>query len=270
MALSDLGGLGAREGAPVLYNWTLPNPLPTLLPWLAVLLLLALKPNRCAEAWWIWVPVGCLAVAGSVLQSGSGFVAFDSQDTIGDCVSAAGFGLAAVWLIASSLGWKHRVVAWVGSLLAMASFGLLSFALRQCVEGFAPEAILTGILLVAGAAVISLALTLAGLACRGRYRPFRLCLWLLAALLVVWLVVISPFFVLTMVFSPGRVPLSDLAVVVLPATALSFGVVLPFLLLSYANAFYRARLAGLLHLGRASAPPVLAPSGPRAVEVAGS
>jgi hypothetical protein len=43
---------------------------------------------------------------------------------------------------------------------------------------------------------------------------------------------------------------------------------LPFLLLSFANGFYRERLKGLLHLGGAGAPPVITPSVPALVEAA--
>jgi hypothetical protein len=184
------------------------------------------------------------------------------RGVIGDSVSAVGFGLAAAWLVASYLGWKHRALAWVGMLVALESFSLVSFVIRQSIEGLAPETIPTGMLLAVGAVVISVALTLAGLACKGRYRPLRLCLWLLAALLVVWLLVMGPFFIVAMIFNSGHVPVLDFVGVVLSVVAISFGVLLPFLILSFANAFYRARLKDLLHLGREMPPPVLAPPAP--------
>ena len=46
VASSNLKGLGATDGPPVVYHWTPPNPFPRLLPWLATLVLLLLKPNR--------------------------------------------------------------------------------------------------------------------------------------------------------------------------------------------------------------------------------
>ena len=35
--------------------------MPQFLPWLAILALLGLKRNRCASAWWIWVPLLCVS-----------------------------------------------------------------------------------------------------------------------------------------------------------------------------------------------------------------
>ena len=270
VAVSDLGGLGAREGSPTSYSWTLPNLLPTLLPWLAVLLLLLLKPNRCAQAWWIWVPVACVAAAGAAFQSELSFVASSESAFLGGTVSAVGFGLAAVWLIAGYLGWKHRALAWVGTLLALAGFSLLSFGIAQAAEGVGGETAAGAVLLSVGAVVISLAVTLTGLVCRGRYRPLRLCLWLLAALVVVWLLVIGPLFLVALVFSSGHIPALAAAGFVLSAAALSFGALLPFLILSFANAFYRTRLKDLLHLGRETTPPVLAPPMPAAAVTVGS
>ena len=269
MAVSDLGGLGAKEGSPVVYNWTRPNPLPVLLPWLAVLLLLLLKPNRCAQAWWIWVPVGCVAGAEAVLRSELGFIPSSLQDMLGGTVGAVGFGLAAVWLIAGYLGWKHRAVAWVGTLLALGGMSLLAFVISQGLEGVGPQMFQGMILLAAGALVISLAITLAGLVYRGRYGVLRLCLWLITALLAVWLLLTGPFFAFAMIFSPSNVPVLALVGTVFALAGVSFGVLLPFLVLSFVNAFYRARLKDLLHVGREADPPVIAPvtQAPRLLEV---
>jgi len=42
-------GLGSKDGSPVAYEWVLPGVAPLLLPWLAILGLLTLKPNRFAR-----------------------------------------------------------------------------------------------------------------------------------------------------------------------------------------------------------------------------
>ena len=42
--------------------------MPQLLPWLAILALLALKPNRGWSAWWIWLPLAGLAAGCHCLQ----------------------------------------------------------------------------------------------------------------------------------------------------------------------------------------------------------
>ena len=115
---------------------------------------------------------------------------------------------------------------------------------------------------------MSVALSLAGLVCRGRYGWLRLSLWLMPALAVVWLLVIGPFFIISMIASGGNVPLVALLSIVAVATGVTFGVLLPFLVLSFANGFYRERLKGLLHLGGAAPPPVITPSVPALAEVA--
>ena len=266
VAVSDLGGLGAKEGSPVSYNWTLPNLLPVLLPWLGILCLLLLKPNRCAQAWWIWAPVGCVAAIASALQSELSFVPSALLDVISGAAGALGFGLAAVWLVSSYVGWKHRLLALVGILLALGGFSLAAFVIRQGLEGAWLEMFQGGILLAAGIGVTSVAMALAGLACRGRYGPVRLSLWLIAALLVLWLMVIGPFFVLAMISSSGNVPVIALIGAVLCTAGICFALLLPFLMLSFANGFYRERLKGLLHLGCQPLPPVIG-SPPRLLEI---
>jgi hypothetical protein len=62
-----------------------------------------------------------------------------------------------------------------------------------------------------------------------------------------------------MMASPGNVPVRVLFAVVGVALGITFGTLLPFLLLSFASGFYRERLKDLLHLGGATAPPVITP-----------
>ena len=123
--------------------------------------------------------------------------------------------------------------------------------------------------LVASVLVISVALTLSGLVCRGRYCWLRLSLWLMAALVVVWLLVIGPFFAIALISSGGNVPVLALFGFVGGAAGITFGVLLPFLVLSFANGFYRERLKGLLHLGDMAPPPIIAPRLPAVSEMAG-
>jgi hypothetical protein len=182
-------------------------------------------------------------------------------------ISALGFGLAAVWLVSSYLGWKHRMLALLGILLGL---GVVSSLVLLVTQDMGRDILQLGVFLAVSAPVISVALTLAGLVCRGRYGWLRLTLWLLAALAVLWLLVIGPFFLVAMVSSRGDVPLGALFAAVGSATGITFGVMLPFLVLSFANGFYRARLKALLHLGDAAAPPMITPPMPAVPEAAGS
>jgi len=98
------GGLGATQGPPLTYHCAAPNLMPELLPWLALLALLALKPNRCWSAWWIWLPLACLLAGLHCLQLGFHQRApgFPNEALIAtfSVPCALGFGLAATWLLA--------------------------------------------------------------------------------------------------------------------------------------------------------------------------
>ena len=247
-----------------------PSLIPQALPWLAILALLLLKPNRCASAWWIWVPLACVgglaSAPGSVLE----LLPSSQFGILLDLISALGFGLAAVWLLSSYLGRKHRMLAFLGILLSQAAFSVSAYAFRQDWQGFGMETLQLGIFLVASVLVISVALTLAGLVCRGRYGWVRLSLWLVAALVVVWSLILGPFFIFMMITSGGNVPPQVLLQVVAVATGITAAVLLPFLLLSFANGFYRERLKGLLHVGDVAPPPVITPPVPALAEAAGT
>ncbi len=267
VAYADLGGLGSKQGAPVAYDWAAPSAIPQLLPWLGILALLLLKPNRCSSAWWILVPLGLAGGVAMVPQSAVGFMPSSILELLLGLISALGFGLAAVWLVSSYLGWKHRMLALLGVLLGLAVISSLVLFVRQ---GLGSEMLQLGVILALSVPVVSVALTLAGLFCRGRYGWLRLTLWLVAALAVLWLLAIGPFLLVEMISSRRGVRLGELFGVVGVATGITFGAMLPCLVLSYVNGFYRERLKGLLHLGGAEAPPpVIAPPMPAVPEAAG-
>ena len=231
--------------------------MPQLLPWLAILGLLMLKPNRCASAWWVWVPLGCVAGLASAPQPVLALLPSSQYEMFLELIGALGFGLAAAWLLSSYLGWKHRMLAFLGFLLALAAFSGLAFAGRQGWEGVGLEMMQMGLFLGVSALVISVAVSLAGLVCRKRYGWLRLSLWLVAALETVWLLVLGPIFVIEQMMSRGNVPVMALLAVAGVATGITFGTLLPFLVLSFVNQFYRERLKALLHLGDTAAPPVI-------------
>jgi len=258
VAYTDLGGLGSKQGVPVVYDWAAPSLVPQVLPWLLVLALLMLKPNRCASAWWIWVPLACVGGVACAPDSVLELLPSSGIEIFLDLIGALGFGLAAVWLLSSYLGWKHRMLAFLGILLAQGVFSSLAYLIRQGWEGLGVETLGMGVFLAVGVLVISLALTLAGLVCRGHYGCLRLSLWLIAVLVVLWPVVVVPVLIIAMLVSGSNVPLMAGLVFVAGAIGITFGVLLPFLLLSFVNGFYRERLKGLLHLGRAAPPPVIA------------
>jgi hypothetical protein len=260
-AISDLGGLGAKEGAPVSYRWTPPSLIPSFLPWLAVLLLLLVKSNRCGRAWWIWLPLGCVAVLEQLSQSAFEFLPSGTADVFLEMAGALTFGVAAVWLLAPQLVRHHRFVTFLCIAPTLAGFSIFSYLVRQdwTWDGV-PLALGMLVPLALSVLVVALAIFLAGLACRGRYRPLGLYLWIFLSLLALWLVILTPFFAFAMIVSGGQLPWQEFFVVVLVLTAVSFGTLLPFLVLSSANSLFRERLKLLLHLGCEALPPVLPPA----------
>ena len=104
------------------------------------------------------------------------------------------------------------------------------------------------------ALLLSLAINLAGWSCRSRYDRRRFWLWLILWIMAGWLAV---FVVMSTIEKPG--PLLEMATAFVIFCAISFGLLLPFLVLSFANSFYRERLKELLRLADAAPPSALQP-----------
>ena len=253
VASSDLGALGSRDGSPITCEWV-PGIAPLLLPWLAILGLLALKPNRRAAAWLIWLPLGC--VAGFTLAP----LPILPEDTnfFLDVMAALGVGLAAVWLLTSYLRRSHRLLTFLCLLCTLAGFSALAALAKQ---GLNVELLQIGIVLAAGILASAAALSLGGLICRGRYRPAGLCLWLLVSLASIWLLIAAPIFLIAVIAAGESISWNEFFVPVLGIAAGNFALLLPFLILSSANPFYRERLKALLHV-RPEAPPPLSALAP--------
>ena len=191
VAYTDLGGLGLKQGAPVFYDWAAPSLIPQVLPWLAILGLLLLKPNRCASAWWICVPLALVGGVACAPQSVVELLPSSQFEMFLDLISGLGFGLAVVWLLSSYLSWKHRMLAFLGILLAQGAGSLGAFVARQGWGEVGPQTLELVVFLAVSVLVMSVALSLAGLVCRGRCSWLRLSLWLIAALVVVWSLVLA-------------------------------------------------------------------------------
>ena len=258
MAIADLGGLGAKEGQPTTYDWRMATPVPALLPWLGVLLLLGLKPNRVPQAWWIWAPLGLLGAGAWLLQSGLAELPSNSFGELVEIPLALVFGLAAVWLLAPVVRRGHRFLTFLLVLVTLSGFSVATFAVKQGPDLASGEAMGLGIATAVIAAVLSVALCLAGWLCRHRPGPLRFCAWLLAALLGVGLLVIAPIFVITGILNPGNVPMWVPFAVWGMGVGLCLATLLPLLVLSVANAFFRERLKQLVHLDSPALPPIIA------------
>ena len=100
--------------------------------------------------------------------------------------------------------------------------------------------------LVLPAPGLAAAMVLCGLACRGRHGPFRLCLWLFGSLLAVWVAVSALVYGLWRIALAGNVEYAPFLAVGLLMVAVTFAILLPLLVLSWASPFFRERLKALL------------------------
>ena len=260
VAVDDLGGLGTKEGAGVLYAWVPPSPIPLLLPWLGVLLLLLLKANRSAQAWLVWLALLAVLAIQIAARRVLDFLPSELLEMFLDVIGALAFGLAAVWLTGQAYGPRHRLLGFLGILGIMAGFGVVTLAVGQTSGSVSEEALRAGVLLAFSVLAVSIALSLGGLCCRRRYRPATLFQWLMLWLLVIPLVLSSPFFVLAAVVSGEAAPWGELLLGILVFAGVSLAALTPFLVLSFAHPFFRRRLQELLRLGGNEGPSVTTPA----------
>jgi len=259
VASADLGGLGARDGTPVEYDWVLPGFAPLLLPWLVILGLLALKPNRRAAAWLIWLPLVFASVIISLLPAadpGGRFFVLAG--------SGMAYGLAAVWLLAVQLRKGHRATTALWVLWAVCAFGAVKVALGQAGDAVTGELMPQLILLGVGALVSVAALFISSWFCRRRFGAFRLLVCLLVSFLACWLVVGAPFFLVSQVNSGWELSWLDFFGPVGAVALGIFALLVPYVLLSAASPFFHQRLRVLLH-AQPAPPPLAGPVMPAAV-----
>ncbi len=240
---SDLGGLGPTRGAPLLYRWGRANLLPEVLPWMAVLGLLLLRPNRDVRAWWVWVPLVTVnAVAGGVLS----LAPTELADQFLEPFTSLAFGVAAVWLLAPYLGTKSRLVLFFAALLSLGLGSVGTQVLRADWSGGGPERFGVLVLLGVCAFTLALAICLTSLMCRHRFAGLRVALWSLVWLAVAWTLTTAPVWVVALVVRGGGS--TQVLGFIAGLTLATFLSLLPFLLLSFAQPFYRQRLRAFLRV----------------------
>ncbi len=249
-----------------------------MVPWLVILGLLALKPNRAWSAWWIWVPLAGVAAGWHGLQAAWGHapqdVAANALALLSQVPLGLTFGLAALWLLAPWVVRGHRFRAFLASLTVLAAFvaftGAAAAGLGAVVEPVAslldprhcaatarvgmaslPFVVPT----VLPALGLAAALLLSGLACRGRMRSRRTSVWLGLSLLVVWVALSALAYGLYSLVSTEDLSYAPFFMVGLLLAAVTFATLVPFLILSVASPFFRERLKALLHVQPVELPP---------------
>ena len=253
MATADLGGLGANEGPPDFLMWSGMRShfsaafSPRVVPWLVILGLFLLKPNRCRQAWWVWLPL--LAVAGL----GLGVVKCiwppdeESRETVQSMLMALGFGWAGMLLLAPLAHYPRKLGRFGCLLLGLGLFALLGLAFgRDWGKGMFSEItdVVCAVLLQFLVFALAAALSLAGWSVRRRFANWGFLGWVLLWLILVWLTLTIPCAALS---APGRAEaLAGVLAIAGLASLVSFVVTLPFLALGAANPLYRERLRQLV------------------------
>jgi hypothetical protein len=263
-AYADLGGLGTKQGPPAAFVWKMPNLVPLLLPWLAVLVLLALPSNRHPRAWWIWAPLLVVALLGAGLNAAAEEANEEVFTFAVQAAAAAGFGLAVLWLLGAALARRRRALAIALAALAFAAVSLLALLvspvsemLAEAVRWESMVCLYLPLFWLAGGVVFAGALNLAGRLCRRRPSRVRISLWLPLWLWVLWIVAVGLVNCVAKLVSGERLDWTGLLVAPIILALVSFVTILPFLILSFTNAFYRERLKDLLRLPAAvAAPPI--------------
>jgi len=230
--------------------------MPLFLPWLAILGLLMLTPNRSGNAWWIWLPLGGVFAVELLMPMALGSIPSQVLDLFSQVARSLGIGMAAVWLTSPYLAGHARFVNFLKMLGVQGAFSLLALApgLDWGDAGFE----ILGALVYLGVLILVLVagLNLAGFSCRRRFHPVRLLLWLLVWLTAGITTVILPFATVALFGGAGEIWM-QVGTVILVAVGVAFVLLLPFLVLSFANNFYRERLRHLLRMESAEVPPVL-------------
>lgn len=281
ISYADLGGLGAREGVPVACMWEPPpEPVQTpvaisirISPFLSLLILLPLflfRQNRCSAAWWIWLPVVVCTLAETTITC----LMTGNEWSLAQAVGSFILGLGATWLLMPFLGSRYRIVTFFKALPVLAGFSLLAFVptllanrgwlyLRPPLAALLDFASLAvgsvvlrhtfgaslAVLLALASLSVMLALTFGGLSVRRRFGRIRFLVWLAVWTVAAWAVIAWPFVTIGLFNSDVEFGASLLAI--LSASTISLALLLPLVLLSFLQPFYRARLSGFLKIPQA-------------------
>ncbi len=260
--MSDLGGLGGKEGPALAYTWTMPSMMPEVLPWMLLLLLLALQPNRKLSAWLICLPLGTICAVVPLLESAE--LMRGAFDVFRQVFGSLAFALTAVWLLSPYLVRKYRLLTCLSFMLTLGIASALFYGIRELWDNdWAVDSVGIIVSIFVLGFGLSLAMALSGLVCRRRYRPVRFFLFT-----VIWMflgitaclcpIVLGMTLLNNWPTSPMQV-ITELLTGVLIAVGGNMLVLLPYLLLSFGNSFYRERFRALFHLSEPTAPPVAPP-----------
>lgn len=216
----------------------------TFLSLLILLPLFLLRQNRCSAAWWIWLPVVISAPAGITITC----LMTGNEWSLAQAVGSFIVGLAAMWLLMPFLESRYRIVTFFKALPVLAGFSLLAFVptLLARQSGWIDLRPSLAALLALASLTATLALTFGSLSVRRRFGRVRFLFWLAVWTVVAWTVIASPFVIIGSL--NGDIEWGASFFAILYASAISLALLLPLVLLSFFQAFYRARWFGFLNV----------------------
>lgn len=241
----DIGDLGPSTGSVIEYEWPLYWHLAGLVPFIIVLGLLFLPTNRNRHGW-----LALLALIGSaaIIYMPSKVLELIGWAPPLDGINAFLGGVAALWLLGGVIGRIKRLPAMAFALGVMAAFSLIETLLRGHRD-------MTLVYMAVASLVPVFVLVVTAFWCRRRYSRGRFIgLLIVSCLLVVLLIIltISIILILSMGWFFSGVWISLLIGAPIASGimgALLFLLLLPFVMLSFYNAFYRQRFMRALRLG---------------------
>ena len=253
MPSADLGDLGPQHGEAVNFNWKWLYSAHGVVIWLALILAIVIpKANRDLRILLIFVPLVIVNLLWLAFKEVSKMPSSSASqfDTI---FNAMAVGIAVLWLVAKyfdRFGGFVRFLMSFGTLVAVACLGILSYSTE-----FSKEAAIFLATLVFFSITVIGATATAGRLCRGKYRPLCFMLWLALWTILGSLFAMFGFFLVgTLIMSSGG-PGPDIrqAIMMLTLVGLFFGLFLyvlnlPFMILGFANPFFRERFNTCLRL----------------------
>lgn len=239
----DIGTLGPRAGQPVAHRWGIAAQAPRMVPWLALLALLCVGPNRDPRAWAVLVPPLLAKAIFIACERMAPAAAAQAVSALGTVVLSLCLAMGLLWEGSFALVSDSRrrdvlltlAVLIPGSVLA----ALCASGLNTHARGYAIAVSLLGLVLL-------LSLLGAGFGCRRTYTPGRyvrrLCVSCVAGTCAVTLASLA---VTAAVQGFGFGMLAQLAIVALVyiglVSAILVGILLSYLALPLWNSLYRER-----------------------------
>lgn len=250
MPSANLGNVGPQQGEAVNYNWKWSYSAPGYVIWLVLILAIVFpKANHNPRILLILVPLVIVNLLWLVLKQASSMSSSNASqfDTI---FYSMAVGIAVLWLIVNyfeKFGGIVRFLLSFVTVVIIAGLGTLSYSTE-----FSNEMVLFLAFFAFLAITILSATTAAGKLCNWKYRPPRFMLWMAVWMLLVSLITTFGFFIVgTLIMSSGSRPDILEAIKMLTIVGLIIGLCLyvfnlPFMILGFANPFFRERFCACL------------------------